>query len=69
MDLRMAIGTAAIYVPYVQRFSRDGLMARQHVNMALLAYQVNPGRQQLGVARSMGRMTVETVFANRRMLP
>ena len=69
MDLGVAIGTAAIYVPYVQRFSRDGLMARQHMNMALLAYQVNSGCQQLGVARSMRRVTVETVFANRCMLP
>ncbi|HEY2930950.1 MAG TPA: hypothetical protein VGK99_04325 [Acidobacteriota bacterium] len=69
MDLGVAIGTAAIYGPYVQRFSGGGLMARQHMNMALLAYQVNSVCEQLGIARSMGRVTVETVFANRRMFP
>ncbi|HYR77972.1 MAG TPA: hypothetical protein VEM96_19300 [Pyrinomonadaceae bacterium] len=37
MDLGMAIGTAAIYGPNVQRFSGGGRVARQHMNMALLA--------------------------------
>jgi len=44
-------------------------MARQHVNVALLAQQINARRQQFGIARTMGRVTIQTIFADRRMVP
>jgi len=49
MDLGMAIDTTAIYGPYVQRFSGGGRMARQHMNMALLAQQMSAISQKLGI--------------------
>ena len=65
----MAIGTAAIYRPYVQRFSGGGRMARQHMNMALLAQQMNASSQKFGIVRTMRRVTVHAIFADRRVLP
>ena len=44
-------------------------MARQHVNVALLAQQMNTRRQQLGIARTMRRVTVQAILADRRMVP
>jgi hypothetical protein len=69
MDLGMTIDTAAIYGPYVQRFSGGGRMARQHVNMALLAQQMNASGQKLGIVRTMRRVTVHAILADRRMVP
>lgn len=69
MDLGMAIGTAAIYGPNVQRLSGGGRMARQHMNMALLAQQTNASSQKLVIVRTMRRVTVHAVFADRRMFP
>ena len=69
MDLAVAIGTAAIYGPYVQRLSGGGRVARQHMNMALLAQQMNASRQKLGIARTMRRVTVHAILADRRMVP
>ena len=65
----MAIDTAAIYGPYVQRFSGSGRMARQHMNMALLAHNVNARREKLGVAGPMRRVAVHTILAYRRVFP
>jgi hypothetical protein len=65
----MAIYTAAIYGPYVQRFSGGGRMARQHMNMALLAHQMSATNKKLGIARSMRRVTVLAILADRRMVP
>jgi len=53
MDLPVAIGTAAIDGKYVQRHSGSGRMARQHMNVALLAQQMNARRQKLRIARTM----------------
>jgi hypothetical protein len=69
MDLGMAIHAAAIYGPYVQRFSGGGRMARQHMNMALLAQQMNASSQKLGIVRTMWRVTVQAILADRRMVP
>jgi hypothetical protein len=69
MDLGMAIETATIYGPYVQRFSSGRLMAWQHMNMALLAQQMNARRQKLGIARTMRRVTIQATFADGRVLP
>ena len=69
MDLPVAIGTAAIHGPYVQRFSGGGRMARQHMNVALLAQQMNTRRQKLGIARTMRRVTIQAIFADGRMFP
>ena len=44
-------------------------MARQHVNVALLAQQMNSRRQQLGIARTMRRVTIQAIFADGRMVP
>ena len=44
-------------------------MARQHMNMALLAQQMNASRQKLGIARTMRRVTVQAILADRRMVP
>ena len=69
MDLGVAINTPAIYGPYVQRFSGGGRMTRQHMNMALLAQQMNASRQKLGIARTMRRVTVHAILADRRVVP
>ncbi len=69
MDLPVAIGTAAIDSPYVQRFSGGGRMARQHMNMALLAQQANASSQKLRIVRAMRRVTVQAILADRRMVP
>ncbi|MEK6281783.1 MAG: hypothetical protein AABN95_15625 [Acidobacteriota bacterium] len=45
----MAIYAAAIYGPYVQRFSGSRRMARQHMDMALLAQQMSAISQKLGI--------------------
>ena len=44
-------------------------MPRQHMNMALLAQQMNASRQKLGIARAMRRVTVQAILADRRMVP
>ena len=69
MDLAMAIKTGAIEGKYIHRFSGGGRMARQHMNMALLAQQMNASGQKLGIVRTMRRVTIHTIFAGRRMLP
>lgn len=69
MDLPVAIGTAAIEGPDVQRFSGGRRMARQHMNVALLAQQMNASRQKLGIARTMRRVAVQAIFANGWMVP
>jgi len=69
MDLGMAIDAAAIYGPYVQSFSGGRRMARQHMNMALLAHQMSASSQKLGIVRTMGRVTVHAILADRRMFP
>ena len=44
-------------------------MARQHMNVALLAQQMNARRQKLGIARTMRRVTIQAILADRRMFP
>ena len=39
------------------------------MNMALLAQQMSARRQQLGIARTMRRVTVQAILADRRMVP
>jgi len=69
MDLGVAIDTTAIERPYIQRFPGGGRMTGQHMNMALLAHQMNAIRQKLGIARTMRRVTVQAILADRRMVP
>jgi hypothetical protein len=69
MDLAVAIETAAINGKYIQSFSGGGRMARQHMNMALLAHQVSASSQQLGIVRTMRRVTVHAILAYRWMVP
>lgn len=49
MDLGMTIYAAAVYGPYVQRFSGGGRMARQHMDMALLTHQMSATNEKLGI--------------------
>ena len=44
-------------------------MSRQHVNVALLARHAGPGRQELGIARTVRVMTAHAILADRRVLP
>jgi hypothetical protein len=44
-------------------------MARQHMNMALLAPQMNASCQKLGIVRTMRRVTIQAILAHGRMLP
>jgi|SRR5215213_6601222 len=44
-------------------------MARQHVNVALLARQTGASSQKLGIVRTMRRVTVHAILADRRMIP
>ena len=44
-------------------------MARQHMNMALLAKQMTASGQKLWVVRTMRRVTVHAILADRRMIP
>ncbi len=44
-------------------------MARQHMNVALLAQQMNTRRQKFRVARAMRRVTIHAIFADGRMVP
>ena len=44
-------------------------MARQHMNMALLAHQMSASRQKLDIVRTMRRVTVHAILADGRMLP
>jgi hypothetical protein len=69
MDIGMAINTAAIYGPYIQWSSGGRRMTGQHVNMALLAQQMNASRQKLGIVRTMRLVTGHAILAGRRMLP
>ena len=39
------------------------------MNVALLAQQMRASRQQLGIARTMRRVTIQAIFADRRMVP
>jgi hypothetical protein len=69
VDLAVAIGTTTIERPYIQRLPGGGRMTGQHMNMALLAQQMNTSRQKLGIARTMRRVTVQAILADRRMVP
>ena len=44
-------------------------MARQHVNVALLTQQMNSRIQELGIVRTMRRVTVQAILAHGRMVP
>ena len=44
-------------------------MPGQHVNMALLAQQMDASSQKLGMIRTVRRVTIQAVLASRRMLP
>lgn len=44
-------------------------MARQHMNMALLTRQTSALGQKLGIARTMRRVTVHAILADRRVVP
>jgi mitochondrial fission protein ELM1 len=39
------------------------------MNMALLAHHMRASRQKLGIARTMRRVTVQAILADRRMIP
>ena len=65
----MAIYAAAIQRPDVQRLSGGRRMARQHVNMALLARHVSARRHQLCIVRTMRCVTTHAILTNRRVFP
>lgn len=65
----MAVYATSIDGPDVERPSGGRRMARQHVNVALLAQHVSPSSQKLRIIRAMRRVTVHTILARRRMLP
>ena len=65
----MAIHTAAIQRPYIQRFSGGRRMARKHMNMALLARHVRARRHKLGIVRTVRGVTAHAILANRRVFP
>src|SRR5215210_2870731 len=44
-------------------------MARQHMNMALLAQHMGASSQKLGIIRAVRRVTVHAILADRRMIP
>lgn len=69
MDLSVAIRATAIEGPDVQRPSGQSRMPGQHVNMALLAQQMDASSQKLGMIRTVRRVTVHAVLASRWMLP
>jgi hypothetical protein len=69
VDLTMAISTAAIDGPYVESLTGGGRMARQHMNVALLAQQMDALGQQFGIARTMRRVAVQAILADRRVFP
>lgn len=69
MNHCVAIDATAIERPDVQRLSGGGRMTGQHMNMALLAQQMSASRQQLGIAGTMRRVTVQAILADRRMVP
>ena len=65
----MAIHAAAIKGPYVQRLSGGGRMARQHMNMTLLAHHMSASSQKFWIVRTVRRVTVHAILADRRMFP
>jgi hypothetical protein len=69
VNLAVAIHATAINGPYVQSLPGGGRVAWQHMNVALLAYQMSAGGQKLGIVRTMRRMTVQAILADRRMIP
>ena len=69
MDLSVAIRATAIEGPDVQRPTSQSRMPGQHVNMALLAQQMDASSQKLGMIRTVRRVTVHAVLASRWMLP
>ena len=67
MNLGMTIHTTFVEGENVE--SRYGLMAPQHMHMALLAQLVSARDQQIDVVGTVGRMTGEAVLTHRRMFP
>jgi len=67
MDLSMAVHTTFVESKDVE--SRYGLMAPQHVYVALLAKQMSARGQQIDIVGTVRRMAGEAVLSHRRMLP
>src|SRR5216684_6245082 len=67
MDLSVAVHATFVEGEDVE--SRDGLMAPQHVYVALLAQLMGARGQQTDVVGTVRRVTGEAVFSHRRMLP
>ncbi len=67
MDLSVAVHATFVEGEDVE--SRDGLMAPQHVYVALLAQLMGARGQQTDVVGTVRRMTGEAVLAHRRMFP
>jgi hypothetical protein len=69
MDLRVAIHATAIDGPYVQSLSGGRRMPWQHMNVALLAYEMSTSGQKLGIIRTMWRVTVQAILPDGWMVP
>ncbi len=67
MNLGMTIHTTFVEGENVE--SRYGLMAPQHMYVALLAQLMGARGQQTDVVAAVRRMTGEAVLAHRRMFP
>src|SRR5712692_6925083 len=67
MDLSVAVHAAFVEGEDVE--SRYGLMAPQHMYVALLAQLMGARGQQTDVVRTVRRMTGEAVLTHRRMFP
>jgi len=63
----MAVHTTFVESKDVE--SRYGLMAPQHVYVALLAKQMSARGQQIDIVGTVRRMAGEAVLSHRRMLP
>ena len=69
MHLPVTVEAATIERKYVERFSRLSRVARQHMNVALLTQHMNARCQKLRIVRTVRRVTVQAIFAHRRMVP
>ena len=69
MDLPVAIGTTAVDGKDIQSLPGRGRMTRKHMNVALLAQQMNARRQELGIVRTVRRVTVQAILTHGRMVP
>src|SRR5712691_11352056 len=67
--MNLSVTVHATFVEGEDVESRHGLMAPQHMYVALLAQLVGARGQQIDVVAAVRRMTGEAVLAHRRVFP